>query len=309
MVRSYFLTESGRRLVFYGSTTIVIGLFAGHYVPHTIAVSYIKDLFQAYKNGEKQLPSDKIQERFNRAVALLKLSDFEQKYVSSFIVQGFDVYNAGSMKSRFGGVVGIPANFEYTSAADIEKQDVVLQGRKINWSSEGGKLLEECLVLSEDEQVFAIAREMLTLNSQKRLIQSIIPATVWYFTYNLASLVNSRNNLYVRPFSLRCLLYIICGTFGFGVYSFATDITEVHYETSADRKLAALGPDMVNAGAGFYDKVLKKNIAMRKLTGDDYYTAGGNVNYMLRQKAVPLTSRKDFFITGYKEFTNNEKAT
>lgn len=155
-----------------------------------------------FRNGEKQLPSDKIQERFKRAVALLKLSDFEQKYVSPFMVQGFDVYNAGSMKSRFGGIVGIPANFEYSGVDDIEKQDVVLQGRKLNWSSEGGKLLEECLVLSEDEQVFAIAREMLTLNSQKRLIQSVIPAAVWYFTYNVAALVNTRNNLYVRPFSV-----------------------------------------------------------------------------------------------------------
>ncbi|XP_055532314.1 transmembrane protein 177 [Wyeomyia smithii] len=305
----FFLTETGRRLVFYGSTTAVIGLFAGHYLPHTVGVGYLKDFAQAYKNGEKQLPSDKIQKHFDKAVTLLNLSEFEKKFISPFIVYGFDVYNAGSMKSRFGGIVGIPANFEYNSAADIEKQDVILQGRKINWSSEGGKLLEECLILNEDEQVFAICREILTLNTHKRFIQSVIPSAVWFFTYNLASLVNRRNNLYIRPFSLRCMLYVICGIFGFGVYSFATDITEVQFDTSVDKKLAALGPEMANAGARFYDKILKKNIAMRKLTGDDYYTAGGNINYMLRQKTVPLTSRKDFFVSGYKKFINKEETS
>lgn len=83
----------------------------------------------------------------------------------------------------------------------------------------------------------------------------------------------------------------------------------MHYETSVDRKLAALGQDMVDAGARFYDKILKKNIAMRKLTGDNYYTAGGNINYMLRQKAVPLTNRKDFFVTGYKKFISENETT
>ncbi|XP_062550674.1 transmembrane protein 177-like [Armigeres subalbatus] len=298
----FFLTETGRRLVFYGSTTLTIGLFAGHYLPHTIGIGYYKELFQAYKNGEQRQVSDKLQQRFNRAVQLLNLSNIERKYVSPFMVYGFDVSNAGSMKARFGGVVGIPINFQYDNSTDIEKSDMLIGNRKVDWASEGGKLLDECLILSEDEQVFGIAREILTLNTNKRLIQAIIPTVSWFFTYSAASSINQRCNFYVRPLSLRLMLYAICSLFGYGLYSFSQDMTEIYYDTDVDKQLAALGPEVVDAGARFYDKVLKKNVAVRKLTGDDYYTAKGNVNYLIRQKATPLTIRKEFFVTDYKDF-------
>ncbi|XP_058835736.1 transmembrane protein 177 [Topomyia yanbarensis] len=305
----FFVTETGQRLVFYGSTTLAIGLFAGHYLPNTVGIEYLRDFFQAYKNGQEQKPSEKLQQRFDRAIRLLKLTDFEQKFVKPFMVCGFDIFNAGSLKSRNGGIVGIPANFEYDSAADIEKSDVVLHGRKIDWNSEAGKLLEDCLVLNEDEQVFAMAREILTLNSHKLLLQSVIPSIMWVFTYSVAHLINRRNNLYIRPFSLRCMLYAICGTFGYGLYSFSMDMSEMHFETTVDKRLAELGPDVADAGARFYDKILKKNIAMRKLTGDNYYTAKGNINYLLRQKAAPLTLRKAFFVSGYKSNTSSQESS
>ncbi|XP_039443614.1 transmembrane protein 177 [Culex pipiens pallens] len=302
---AFFVTEAGRQWMFYGSTTLAVGLFAGHYMPHTVGISYFKEFVQAYKHGQERELSEKIQKRFERAVQLVDLSVFEKKFVKPFAVFGFDVFNAGSMKSRFGALVGVPTNYEYDSVADIEKEDVIIRGNKINWNSEGGKLLEDCLVVSEDEQVFGMAREILTLNSHKRLIQSMIPTVSWVFTYSVASLVNQRCNFYVRPFSLRCMLYFICGFLGYGIYSFSTDMSEIYFDTSVDKELAKLGPEVVDAGVRFYDKILKKNVAIRKLTGDDYYTAKGNVNYMIRQKAAPLTVRKDFFVTGYKEFVGN----
>ncbi|XP_055609016.1 transmembrane protein 177 [Uranotaenia lowii] len=302
---SYFLTESGRRLVFYGSTTLAVGIFSGHYLTHTIGIQYYKNLFQAYKNGEERQVSEKLLQRFERAVNLLNLSDFERKFVNPFMVSGFDVCNAGTLKSRNGGLVGIPVNFEYDHVNDIDKKDVIIRGHKVDWSSEGGKLLEGCLVLSEDEQVFGMAREIVTMNTNKRLFQAIIPTTGWVFTYSIASLINQRMNLYVRPRSLRMVLYTICGLFGYGIYSFAADMSEMYYETDADKKLAALGPQIADAGVRFYNKILQKNVAIRKLTGDDYYTAKGNINYLVRQKAAPLTMRRDFFIASLSDLTND----
>nr|XP_019527527.1 transmembrane protein 177-like [Aedes albopictus] len=302
----YFVTEAGRRVVLYGSTALTIGLFAGHYLPHTIGIGYYKELFQAYKNGQKRQVSEKLQQRFNRALKLLDLSEIERKYVSPFMVYGFDVCNVGSMKARYGGAVGIPINYDYDSPADIEKKDMLIGNRKVDWASEGAKLLDECLVLSEDEQVFGIAREILTLNSSKRLVQAIIPTVSWVFTYSAASLINQRCNFYARPLSLRLMLYTICGVFGYGLYSFSQDMTEIYYDTDVDKRLAQLGPDVVDAGVRFYDKVLKKNVAIRKLTDDDYYTAKGNINYLIRQKAAPITLRKEFFESGYKELVSEK---
>uniref|UniRef100_A0A182UT28 Uncharacterized protein n=1 Tax=Anopheles merus TaxID=30066 RepID=A0A182UT28_ANOME len=306
---SFFLTEAGRQVVFYGATTVAIGLFAGHYFPHSICISYYKEFVQAYKNGEERKLSEKLEQRYKRALSLLDLSEFERKFAKPFVVYGFDVFNAGSFKTRYGAYVGIPSNFEYDSAAAIDRTDIKIRNQPIDWGTEAGRLLEDALVLTEDEQVFGIARELLTMKTHKSLIQSIIPTVSWMFTYSLASQLNERCNFYGRPRSLRLILYTICGLFGFGIYSFSTDMTEIYYETDVDKQMAALGPDVVDAGARFYDKVLKKNIAIRKLTGEDYYTAKGNVNYMLRQKAAPLTLRKEFFQTGYKDYVGTEETS
>uniref|UniRef100_A0A182PHU4 Amino acid transporter n=1 Tax=Anopheles epiroticus TaxID=199890 RepID=A0A182PHU4_9DIPT len=306
---SFFLTETGRQVVFYGATTVAIGLFAGHYFPHSICISYYREFVQAYKNGEERKLSEKLEQRYKRALNLLDLTEFEKKFAKPFVVYGFDVFNAGSFKTRYGAYVGIPSNFEYDSVASIDRTDIKIRNQPIDWSSEAGRLLEDALVLSEDEQVFGIARELLTMKTHKSLIQSIIPTVSWMFTYSLASQLNERCNFYARPRSLRLILYTICGLFGFGIYSFSTDMTEIYYETDVDKQMATLGPDVVDAGARFYDKVLKKNIAIRKLTGEDYYTAKGNVNYMIRQKAAPLTLRKEFFQTGYKDYVGAEETT
>lgn len=69
----------------------------------------------------------------------------------------------------------------------------------------------------------------------------------------------------------------------------------------ADEQLATIGRGVVDAGARFYDKLLKKNMAVRELTDDDEYTALGNENSLLRMKRLPLTVSKTFFEMRLKE--------
>lgn len=86
-------------------------------------------------------------------------------------------------------------------------------------------------------------------------------------------------------------------------------------EGKIDEKLANLGENFVDAGIRFYDKLLKKNIAIRELTGDQSeYTALGNENYMIRNKTIPLILRKRYFELRQKEYEakksqNDEKAS
>lgn len=68
------------------------------------------------------------------------------------------------------------------------------------------------------------------------------------------------------------------------------------YDGDTDETLASLGPGFISAGERFYDKLLKKNIACRELTGDNSeFTALGNENYLVRRKRLPLTIRKAYF--------------
>lgn len=96
-------------------------------------------------------------------------------------------------------------------------------------------------------------------------------------------------------------MYIILGVFGFGLWSFMNDFTTVHYDTKIDKEMSNLGEDIIAAGVRFYRKLLQKNIAVRELSGDSTYTAKGNLNYLLRQKTLPLTIRKMFFEMKLKE--------
>lgn len=64
---------------------------------------------------------------------------------------------------------------------------------------------------------------------------------------------------------------------------------------------------MTEAGVRFYDKILKKNIACRELTGDlSEYTANGNENFMFRHKRQPLVHRKKFFEDKLKELDEKD---
>jgi hypothetical protein len=46
--------------------------------------------------------------------------------------------------------------------------------------------------------------------------------------------------------------------------------------------MASLGKPFIEAGIRFYEKLLKKNVAIRELTGDDgQFTAMGNMLRML----------------------------
>lgn len=108
---------------------------------------------------------------------------------------------------------------------------------------------------------------------------------------------------------MRGVLYSILGVFGFGIWSFLKDFTQVYYDTSVDKKLCSAGPEIIDAGIRFYDKLLKKNIAIRGLTGDDTYTVKGNENFLIRQKRLPLTIRKLYFEMRKKELEKSVEET
>lgn len=99
-------------------------------------------------------------------------------------------------------------------------------------------------------------------------------------------------------------MYSILGLFGLGSWSFMKDFNQVSTDAEIDKKLASLGPQFVAAGYIYYDKHLKKNIALRNLIGDDTYTALGNENYLLRQKSMPLTARRSFFEEKWRDLQN-----
>ena len=114
----------------------------------------------------------------------------------------------GSSKYRQGAILGVPVNYNYADTNDINRAEILLRNEMINWSSENGKLLEKSLVLTEDEQIFSMARAILELHTHKILLNALYPCAASVATYTIANVVNQRLNLYARPFSVSFNIYI-----------------------------------------------------------------------------------------------------
>lgn len=171
-------------------------------------------------------------------------------------------------------------------------------------SSEVGKKLGEALLLPDKVKEFAICREILMTQNSKVMFESTYPFMSTFLVYNLSQYLNRRLNLYAAPLNARAILYSIVGLFGLGVYFLMKDMTEIHYEISVDKKLCELGPDFIESGVIFYEKLLQRNQALRELMGKEgekKYSKLGNENYSLRQPHVALIHRKQYFDEQLKE--------
>lgn len=221
------------------------------------------------------------------------------------MVTGFDLFHAGSKISRFGQLIGVPINYEYEHVNEIPMSQVIVRGEVPNWNPELKEQFKESLILTEDEQIFGMMRELLMSRTYKFAIDCVLPVVITIAGYAMGHTINNRLQLFSRPRSLRLVLYSIIGVFMYGNYSFITDFTNVHYEENVDAECAKLGERWIKAGVSFYDKMLKKNIATRTLTGDfSLYSPAGNVNYFLRHRSMPLTTRKTFFEKKLEELSS-----
>ncbi|XP_067634007.1 transmembrane protein 177 [Eurosta solidaginis] len=294
-ILGYFQTQAGRGTLLFGAGATCVSLFAMNFLPHTIGLNYYKEFVECYQNGIPRPVPEKVKARLENALDILSLDEYERKIIKPFTVYGFDLFQAGSTKSRFGALIGIPINFSYADKSDINRQEIRFRDQSIKWSSDAGKLLEDAIVLTEDEQLFGLCKSILQLQTHRVLLNSLFPSISFLSVYTIGHYLNMRMNLLARPFSLRIIMYSILGLFGIGIWSFMKDFNQVQYDTDIDKKLCQLGPQFVEAGIGYYDKLLKKNLALRELIRDDTYTAKGNVNYLIRQKSLPLTLHKSYF--------------
>lgn len=212
------------------------------------------------------------------------------------MVTGFDLFFAGSRLSRFGQIIGVPVNYEYESVDEVPISQIQVAGEVPTWNQETRDKFKSSLVLTEDEQIFGMMREILMSRTYQLALDCVYPVVATVGAYAMGHIINNKLQLFSRPRSLRQMLYFLVGVFMYGNYCFLTDMTTCYYETRVDLKIAELGDKWIKAGVGFYSKVLDKNITTRTLTGDNSkYTASGNINFFVRQRAMPLTNRKSFF--------------
>ncbi|CAD0199834.1 unnamed protein product [Chrysodeixis includens] len=301
---SWFLTEKGRQFSFALITGTGLACTLAKFGPHTFFLEKYKEFVHYYSEGQPaQLPQE-LGARYSKCLDILKLPDIQRKLIAPFSVFGYDLFHAGNINSKFGVAVGIPVNFTYKSLEDLEKDNIMANQKPVDWTSETGKKLADALILPEKVQEFAICREIMMTQNNKVIYESTYPFTCIFFAYNASLYLNKRLNLYMAPPLARGVLYSIIGMFSAGVYFLMKDMTEVYYETDTDKRLCELGPEFVECGKIFYEKILQRNQALRELMGSEgekKYSKLGNENFGIRQPRIALIHRKQFFESKLKE--------
>ncbi len=213
-----------------------------------------------------------------------------------------------------GAIIGIPRTINYKSVDDIPQHEMKLCGEKVedlNHFHEVGQSLMNSLVLSEKAKNFMIAREIQYTNSMH------LYGTTYMFS-GMSVLAYTTGWYAGAGFKLkkimkrwgRGMIYSGIGI-AYGVlFKWLYDIQQCRRDKKADRKAAALGPDYMEGGIEYYTKVLNRNMALRKLMGEEgakMYTIYGNKVARWSDPTVQLTARRDLLINSYKERLEKEK--
>lgn len=85
-------------------------------------------------------------------------------------------------------------------------------------------------------------------------------------------------------------------TMGMTCFLLFKDTCTLLLEDRVERNVAALGEEYVQGGVEYYEKILKRNIALRTLLGsqgEKRFTACGNDNTLFRTRTLPNTMRYD----------------
>lgn len=228
-----------------------------------------------------------------------------KRFIKFFHVATLDTFFAGSTVTSHGAIIGLPVNFTYKSSNDVDTRHLAIRNTtQPLWSSREGKQLKESLVLSENAQKFAIAREIYWADNYYVLLNSVALSIAVGNTYMLSHILNNRFQLVHRiPRKLRLVVYALVAAFNGTVYICLKDGSAQYFDRCADNKAAEMGPDYLEGGVEFYRKTLQKNIALRALmgaAGERTYTSKGNINRIFRTDHLPLTHRLDTLMSQLK---------
>lgn len=244
--------------------------------------------------------NENVDKLFERVLDDLKIDEKNRKYYEPFTVTGFEVFHAGVASGYCKAIIGIPINYTYTNRLSVDPSEIRVgyDQEPLNVYHPAAENLLNSLVLSEKAQKFGIAREILMSQKDLPLYRSLESAFTVMSTSGMIPVIRSKLNLQARPASLSVITYGVTVIFAFTTWFQIRDSINTYFEKAVDKELAALGPEYVEGGKEFYEKILVRNIALRTLLGAQgpkTYNRDGDEVIFIRQKRTPVTYRKKFF--------------
>lgn len=232
------------------------------------------------------------------------------KNFSAFACFGFHPVAAGVPWLPAGVHIGIPANFNGTlvDPTGITNRTIFINGKTVDWTSDDGSALKEALMFSPGAQKFAIARELVRLQSGGPILNAAVAplclSGAWVYSVALKQMFG----LHGRPALFRGAANLVALGLGAVSYFMASDAVNQWIDYSSDRQAAQVSRDYAEGGVEFYDKILSRNRTLRSLMGQkgkDMYAPSGNLfpAHLLQLKHAPYTARRE----GIVSLLKNEK--
>ncbi|XP_053119604.1 transmembrane protein 177 isoform X2 [Hemicordylus capensis] len=282
-------------------TVSCTGLFGANLTFHILPEETFKPVYQAWIKGQPVKLSETLQSLFLHILSDVKVKS--ENCYQAFVAFGFHPVSAGLPWLPEGCVVGIPTNFTGTvdDKHGVVDHVLVVEGKEVDWESTEGLALKEALTLSPEAQKFAIAREVMYLQSNSPLARAAVAPICLAGTYVSGVAIKQLLGLYSGPVVLRGLYNIIIVAVGFMGYCLTYDTVNRAVDYRADRNTATISTDFARGGLEFYNKILSQNKTLRKLMGkqgEKIYAPSGNLfpRYWFRLKHAPYTSRRDLII-------------
>ncbi|XP_069877962.1 transmembrane protein 177 [Dipodomys merriami] len=300
--RAAVFIQRHRTALLVGSCT---GLFGIQISYHLCPDPMVRWLYQYWPKGQPAPLFPELQNLFQEVLQDLGVpSSHSYKPFTTFI---FQPLSAGFPKLPAGAVVGIPAIF----LGNLVTTDhpVIVHGQKVDWQSPAGTRLRDALTLSHGAQKFALAREVVYLESSAAALQAVPAPACLAGTWALSVGAKHALGLYGGPRSLRAAFNMAAALAGFVVYAFCTDSLTHALEGWLDRRTASLSPDYARGGVEFYEKILSGNLALRSLLGrhgEKLFAPSGNIipKHWFRIKHLPYTTRRDSVLQVWRRTLN-----
>lgn len=239
-----------------------------------------------------------IRQRFQEVLDDINLSEEYRKKIKLFNVHDVDVFHAGSVFSKHGAVIGVPANFEYKDLSYITDKTISFENSMVDWDSSAARKFRESLILSENAQKFAMALKTLTVKKAGpiyhtgSLVLDILLAEAIHITICSALQLTEKQ----RSARFFCMGVCVIGAYILWLVT-STAINQV-MESDINKELVRLGPEYVQGGIEYYEKLSSRNQALRIILGEKgtyLFTTTGNETNWSRRRAIPISEQIAYF--------------
>ncbi|XP_043798734.1 transmembrane protein 177 [Apis laboriosa] len=267
-------------------------------LPQIWFLDYYRKFRSRYDFNNNEIPVRKdIQQKFQEVINDLHIPKSISEKIKLFNVYDINIFHAGTTYTKYGAIIGIPVNFEYDDIKNMTEQTITFRNIQVNWNPEINKEFQKSLILSKDAQKFLMARKILTITENYLLyeildlsLNTIIGIIIYELLYLVLKVTKKQ-----RGKNIFCMS-IATFTSSF-LWLLTSNAQDYYKELQLNEKMATLNDKYIKGGIEYYEKLSKRNKALRVLLGEKgtyLFTSDGNENTFF-EKSIPVSDQIDYF--------------